>query len=194
MFLKKLIKVLFMVENNILQNLEIIELNDSTMELISSFDCGFTELKDFLVEDSLFQTKQSVNKTYLWVLKDNNQLVAYATVSVDAIVLNTRMRSMMTKKGINYKSLPALKIGRLAVRKGFTGKGIGKIMLGFAMGLVDDINRKAGCRFILVDSKNYLDSEGKNPVDFYLKSGFSPIKEIRGRSVPMFLDTMNVIK
>jgi len=39
-----------------------------------------------------------------------------------------------------------------------------------------------------------LDKEGKNPVDFYLKMGFMPIKDIKGKSVPMFLDTMRVIK
>ena len=32
---------------------EIIELNDSTKDLLSSFECDFSELKDFLVEDAI---------------------------------------------------------------------------------------------------------------------------------------------
>ena len=173
---------------------EIVELNDLTNELVNSFECDFKELKDFLVEDALAQSKHSVNKTYLWILKNSKELVAYVTVCVDAIVLGTKLRTKMEKKGINYKSLPALKIGRLAVNKGFVGRGYGKRIISFIAGLVSDINQKAACRFIVVDSKNYLNKEGKNPVDFYLKMGFSPIKEIKGNSVPMFFDTMRVIK
>ena len=171
---------------------KVVELNDSNLHLIDSFECDFSELSDFLKEDALLQAKQSVNKTYLWV-SDDGVLLAYLTLCVDAILLSAAMRSKLSKKGINYKSLPALKIGRLAVRNGFTGIGIGRKALFFAINLAIEINRRAACRFLTVDAKNYAGA--KNPVGFYEKAGFvftkSPKKS--ADSVPMYLDLLGTI-
>ncbi|MFA6320023.1 MAG: hypothetical protein WCX66_03805 [archaeon] len=173
---------------------DLVELNDSTKGIVYSFVCDFEELKDFLVEDAFNQSVQSVNRTYLFVSKEDKLLLAYVTVCVDAIVLGKSVRNLFSKKGVSYKSLPALKIGRLAVRKGFTKQGLGKNILAFVYGLCLEINKKAACRFITVDSKNYVDDSGKNPIDFYLKMGFSPIKEIKGKNVPLFKDLLGAIK
>jgi len=185
------INYFFMVVD--LLDIEIVELNESTKNLIDSFSCSFVELEKFLQEDALNQRKQCVNKTYFWVLKADGRLVAYLTVCVDAIIIGSAMRSKLSKKGINYKSLPALKIGRLAVNKDFTGKGIGRQLISFATRLAIKINNEASCRFLTVDSKNYSDSLGKNPVEFYKKMGFAKIKEGKNNSVPMYKDLISSI-
>lgn len=173
-------------------NLKIVELDDSNRHLIDSFECDFSELSDFLKEDALLQAKQSVNKTYLWV-SDKGLLLAYMTLCVDAILLSAAMRSKLSQKGISYKSLPALKIGRLAVRNGFTGIGIGRKTLFFAINIAIEINRHAACRFLTVDAKNYAGA--KNPVGFYEKAGFVFTKDPKkgADSIPMYLDLLGTI-
>ncbi|MFA5016173.1 MAG: GNAT family N-acetyltransferase [Methylobacter sp.] len=63
-------------------------------------------------------------------------------------------------------TLPAVKIGRLAVDKRFQSNGVGSLVLDFIKGWFTEGN-KTGCRFIVVDTLNKPDT-----LNFYSKNGF----------------------
>ena len=90
---------------------------------------------------------------------------------------------------VNAKRLrgyPAVKIGRLAVRKNDSRKGYGSIILDFIkMMLVSE--RTSACRFIVVDAY-------KDAIQFYEKNGFSILSagESRSRTCLMYFDLMEL--
>ena len=111
------------------------------------------------------------------------------SVLTDAINLNADLKGYFrSKEKIEYKSLPALKIGRLAVDDDHLGKGIGTQMIYFATFLAREIYSKyCGCRFLTVDAKRGSIPEKDSP-HFYRKLGFDVLKPRDKGSVPMYLD------
>ncbi|MEK6809916.1 MAG: GNAT family N-acetyltransferase [Nanoarchaeota archaeon] len=128
------------------------------------------DLVDFLRDDALRNQEQNLSVTFVWFYR--NRLVSYITLLTDRISLSGKLQDYFMDKGVTYKTLPALKIGRLCVDDEFRGKGLGTLMLRFAVQIAKEINQsKAGCRFITVDAKRNpnppLDS-----VKFYQKLPF----------------------
>jgi len=179
-----------------IEDIEVIELTDATSTYISDFECDLEELKKFLEEDALNQSKQSVNKTFLWISKKNKKLIAYITICADAISLDGVRKDEMQRVGIKYKSLPALKICRMAVKKDYTKQGIGKRMLSFAITRALKINDEAACRFITLDAKNDEKIiESLKPIRFYKKMGFEELKRRpKDNTIHMFRDIIDFIK
>ena len=137
------------------------------------------DLVDFLKEDALQNQKQMLSVTFLWFF--NDKLVSYITLLNDKINLEGDLKHFFSGKGVYYKSLPSLKVGRLCVDDRFLRRGLGKLMMIFAREKAREINKdKAGCRFITVDSK--IDS-----IPFYLKLGFKPLQV---GSTAMYLDLL----
>lgn len=104
----------------------------------------------------------------------------------------SELKDLFRKKGIKYHSLPALKVGRLCVDDRFLRRGIGTLMLAFAVKVAHHIfNEYAGCRFIVLDAKRNSKSD---LVHFYKKLGFLALKERKNRTTPMYLDLVNYIE
>ncbi|MBU1111565.1 MAG: GNAT family N-acetyltransferase, partial [Nanoarchaeota archaeon] len=86
------------------------------------------------------------------------------------------------------KSLPALKIGRLCVDDHYLRRGLGRLMIQFAIQKASEINmNKAGCRFITLDAKRNKDKE-LDSIHFYKIMGFDILKERIKGTTPMYLD------
>ena len=99
---------------------------------------------------------------------------------------------MFRRKGVGYHSLPALKVGRLCVDDRFLRKGLGTLMLAFAVKVANHIfNEYAGCRFIVLDAKR---NHQNDPIHFYKKVGFLPLKERKKGTMPMYLDLINNVE
>ena len=128
------------------------------------------ELIDFLREDALENQKQRLSITFLWFYE--NQLVSYITLLNDKINLESDLKEFFKEKGIHYKSLPALKIGRLCVDDRFLRRGLGRLMILSAIQIANEINRnKAGCRFITLDAKRNTHPK-RDSIHFYKNMGF----------------------
>lgn len=127
--------------------------------------------------------------------KERN-LLGYVTLCADAIGLDKIKHEQMKEKNINYKSLPALKICRMGIKKGFTGRGIGKKMIAFAVKQALRTNEMSACRFITLDAKNDEQiPESKKPMRFYKKMGFLELKTRKKRNtVYMYRDLIDIIK
>ena len=159
------------------------------------FDCKIKDLNEFLRDDALLQQKQKVNITYLWKLKKEQTIAGYITLSCDSIHLSGRKKEEMKRIGISYRALPALKVGRMAVDNKYSKKGLGRLMIWFAIEIVKQMNTYSGCRFLTLESKN--DStlpEPRKPIHFYKKLGFVVTKERKKTSyIPMYRDLFVIL-
>ena len=169
-----------MDEKVTLENLRIAKIKD--FHNLNTFTSYEKELVGFLLEDALDNQKKNLSVTFLWFYQE--QLAAYITLLTDKINLEGDLRESFQNKGIYYRSLPALKVGRLCVNDRFLKRGIGKLMMGFAADKAKEINEdKAGCRFMTVDAK-----EGS--VGFYEKLGFEPMQAKKDSTTAMCLDLL----
>lgn len=160
------------------------------LELIKSFQCHEKELVDFLLEDAYNNQVNKISVTYLFFSQKTKEMVGYLTVLTDAINLNAELKRYFRDKDIHYKSLPALKVGRVAVDDRFARRGIGTRMMDIAIFLAIKIYREtAGCRFITLDAKRGSSAE-TDSTHFYKKIGFHVLKEREKGTIPMYLDIL----
>lgn len=166
-------------------------LSEKHKPLLDGF-CSFEkELENFLKQDALDNQEKRISKTHLWFHKPTGKLLGYMTLLTDKISLEAELKQEFRNKGINYKSLPALKIGRLCVHDDFLRKGIGTYMIDSVIFIVHKINEFAGCRFITIDAKRNPD-KSKDSIHFYISKGFKIYKErIKGTS-PMYRDVFKL--
>ncbi len=145
----------------------LIRLNESVE--LNSFDCGDSDLNEFLYADSRDFQKKRLAVTYL-LMKDDN-LVAFFSVLNDKISINEIKNpnifddfKSIFPVGKKLSSYPAVKIGRLGVDKKYQGKKIGEKLINYTIKLFCTNNR-TGCGFITVDAY-------RQSLNFYEKMGF----------------------
>lgn len=154
---------------------------------VSGFSCYERELVDFLKEDALVNQNAGVSTTYLFLEKTTKTLLGYITLLTDAVHLDQDLKEYFRKQSIDYKSLPALKIGRIPVDDNYQRRGIGTRMVDFSIVVARKISSDVGCRFITLDAKKNQDIS-KSSVHFYKKMGFSVLKERAKGTTPMYFD------
>ena len=207
-----------MIENtkkryNSLNEINFVPLSSDYIQLLEKFKTYQTELRKFLIEDALNNQGIFISKTYLLFDKENfNQhkqdisklmLLGYVTITADSINLDSSLKEMFREKGVNYKSLPAMKIGRLCVDKRFERSGLGRMLIAFCIKQACALNNEYACRFITLDAKRHNEIE-KDSLHFYTKMGFEVllhrnkskidlIKQTSGLA-PMYLDLYHIIK
>ena len=170
-------------------DIKIVRMNET--HSITKFKSYEPELVNFLVEDALNNQNHKISVTYLWFL-NTGELVGYVTLLNDRINLEGDLKVFFRTKGIQYHSLPALKIGRLCVDDRFLRRGIGTIMIDFSIKVAFHIFEKySGCRFIVLDAKR---NQMNDPIHFYKKLGFKELKERKKGATPMYFDLTNNIK
>ncbi len=168
--------------------LKVEKLSEKYKALLQNFKTDNAELEKFLVEDALSNQELAISNTYLWFYRPNNALVGYITILTDAVgVHGTELGGHFRDKGIRYKTLPALKIGRICVSKEYLDRGIGTYMVKFAMVKLLAIEQEAGCRFIFADVK-------REAIHFYKKLGFVVLKAREKGTIPMYLDMLKQIE
>ena len=169
--------------------LERLEPND---QRDADFDCGIDDLNEFFFEDSKKACQALIAVTYAWI--EDNKTLAYFSVSNDAIsrevdkkAYNKAARQVPNAK--RFISLPAVKIGRLAVTKTHQANGFGSFVLDFIKGWFIEGN-KTGCRFIVVDALN-----NQKTLQFYQRNGFKYLnpKDERDKTRLMYFDLFSVL-
>lgn len=143
---------------------------------ISSFDCGHQDLNDFLREDAKLHIVQLMATTFLVRSKADGTLVAYFSLSNDSMrydeaAFKSRREWNKIRKKVpqakRYRTMPAVKIGRLAVCNQLQRSGIGTDLMNYIKFWFTTDN-KTGCRFIVVDAHN-----STRTTDYYQKQGFT---------------------
>lgn len=111
------------------------------------FDCEEDELTAYLTDGTAARDQaSSVARTYL--VRSQGELVAYFNVLADAIRLETKEKP----DGIVYSSVPALKLGRMGVERGFKKRGVGHWILDYVVGMARATSVSVGIRYVTLDA------------------------------------------
>jgi GNAT superfamily N-acetyltransferase len=138
--------------------------------VIGEFESSDAELNEFLHNDALKYLRARLAATYL--VKVEQDIAAYFTLANDALARKGDSKTEWNRlnRGIpnekRRRSYPAVKIGRLAVSKKYTGQGLGRRILSLVTRLYQIDDFQAGCRFITVDAYHTATA-------FYEKNGFA---------------------
>ncbi|MCL2174504.1 MAG: hypothetical protein FWB73_00515 [Treponema sp.] len=142
-----------------------------------SFNCQIDEYNNYLHQDAIRSLNDHIAKTWLLREHKSNKIVAYMALIMDSIKLS------FTEKELHnldypFKTIPAMKIAKLAVDSDFSEKykGIGSFLIDSAMGIAADCNEDyCAARFLTVDA-DIEHNEGV--LAFYEKNGFIPNAEL----------------
>ena len=154
------------------------------------FDCGESDLNDFLLNDAKLYAQGLVAVTY--IIEDDDMTVAFFSLSNDRISLSEsdnatwrRIRSAFPHRK-HRSDYPAVKIGRLGVNVSAQHRHIGTDILDFVKQTFITNNR-TGCCFVTVDAL-------KSAVPFYVDNGFKPLRKVNeGETIPMYYDLTQLI-
>ena len=146
---------------------------------IKPFDCEDEDLNDFLFNEAVSYQKELLATTF--VMENDKQTLGYYSLLNDSLQLKEEMfasksqfrkflRELMPYPKRHLKTIPALKIGRLAIDKTFKGKGLGSVIMANIISKCIKMNEEQACRLITVDAY-------KQAVPFYQKMGFKFIIE-----------------
>jgi hypothetical protein len=148
---------------------------------LGAFHCVIPEYRQYLVDEAMKAQTELVAVTWLLCDRSHGDVIAYMSLINDAIKLSA------TEKEIHhldypFKTIPAMKIAKLAVSTAFAEKyrGIGSRMIDLATGIAEDTNEKhSACRFLTVDADIEHD---EGVTDFYVKNSFVPNAETNRKS------------
>ena len=166
---------------NIKSNVSLLSIKDVDNISHYSFDSEIEEYNDFLkIADKFYDI--NVSKTFLLIHNSTKELLAYMTLSADSIKLTNEEKDIHEISKVPYASIPALKIGKLAVNKNLSDdakmKGYGSFMLELARAFAYTMNDMGiACRFITVDAD--IEYSLDTPL-FYVKNGF--VENLSNRS------------
>lgn len=136
---------------------------------LGDFDCGISDYNEFLQSDAPIYIEQNICQVKLLLNKVTADIIGYMALSSDSFRLDGEEK-INERLDIPYNSVPALKIGKLAINIKNKDKPYGSFMLWLALGYAEQLNRLGvGCRFILVDAD--LEHNPETPM-FYEKNGF----------------------
>ena len=161
----------------LLKNYTFSPFNQEVLDTCKPFDCGHEDLNDFFLNDCILYSNELIGKSYCFTLDKNPEMIVCAfTISNDSVKVTDLPNSR--KKKVNeliprtkqFRSYPAVLIGRLGVNQAFKGKGIGPELMDFIKAWFIDGENKTGCRFIVVDSYNE-----PGPISFYAKCDFKTL-------------------
>ena len=155
-----------------LQDVSVLVLTEN--HSIKPFDCEDDDLNEFLFEEAIPYRKEKLATTF--VVENNEHTLGYYSLLNDSLQLKEEMftsksqfrkflRELMPYPKRHLKTIPALKIGRLAIDKTFKGKGLGSVIMANIISKCIKMNQEQACRLITVDAY-------KQAVPFYQKMGF----------------------
>ena len=155
-----------------LQDVSVLVLTEN--HSIKPFDCEDDDLNEFLFQEAVPYRKELLATTF--VMENDKQTLGYYSLLNDSLQLKEEMftsksqfrkflRELVPYPKRHLKTIPALKIGRLAIDKTFKGKGLGSVIMANIISKCIKMNQEQACRLITVDAY-------KQAVPFYQKMGF----------------------
>jgi len=145
-------------------------------ETVGSFDCGDTDLNDFIINEAHHYRRALLAVTYVMEHRETGGVVGYFSLANDRVSITdfkdkTEFNRFRRHRFVNEKRLrsyPAVKLCRLGVTQDMRGKNVGSTLLDFVK-LYFIGENKTGCRFLTVDA--YPDA-----VPFYEHNDFHPLR------------------
>ncbi len=130
---------------------------------LSTFDCGDTDLNDFIKNDAFVYLEKKLATTILFFYQE--KIIGFVSIAADSLKLNLEEKEVYNIHQKKLEDIPAVKLARLAVNKTFQEQGIGTNILKWTIGYALECSDKVAIRFITVDAYN-------DKVNFYQRFNF----------------------
>jgi hypothetical protein len=143
---------------------------------LDSFLCKIEEYNDYLFQEAVRSQKDQMALTWLLRERSSGAIAAYMSLIADAIKLSATEKELHQLE-YTFKTVPAMKIAKLAVSSPFYDKytGIGSLMVDMAIQIAESCNEQYfACRFITVDADI---EHNESVIGFYQKMALSPMKK-----------------
>ena len=140
--------------------LKVVQLNATHDK--ATFNSDSEPLNRYFKEQASQDIKRRVAACFVAITLDN-EIVAYYTLA-SASVLLTELPELLLKKLPRYPTIPAVRMGRLAVSTQYKGQGIGATLLADA--LLRSASNEIAAYALIVDAKD------TKAVAFYQHHGF----------------------
>lgn len=140
-----------------------------------SFDCGeANEYVTFLRQKAILLDNLAVTKSFVMIHNKTKELIGYFSLSADTVKLTLDEKAESDMEAVDFMSLPALKLGKLAINKGLSEDSKRKGYGSFVLDIVDTyafemLENGVACRFVTVDAD--IEYNPDTP-EFYKKNGF----------------------
>lgn len=128
----------------------------------TTFHCHSEPLNRYLREQASQDIRRRVAACFVALTQDQ-RIAGYYTLASASLLL-TDLPANISKKLPRYPTVPAVRMGRLAIDKSFTGQGLGGALLADAL---DRAARAEIAAFALV-----VDAKDNAAVSFYQHHGF----------------------
>jgi len=148
--------------------------------VLDDFSCNITEYNDYLFKDALRSQNDHIALTWLLKERASGSITAYMSLISDSVKLSVPEKETH-KLNYPFKTIPAMKIAKLAVSKPAQEKykGIGTYMITIALTIARICNRQLfACRFLTVDADI---EHNENVIEFYTKNGFISNAEMNNK-------------
>lgn len=136
----------------------------------SAFDCGSAELNHYLQKQAGQDVRRHAAACFLLIDRRASAVAGFYTLSAASIYLADLPQSLQ-KKLPRYPTVPAVRIGRLAIDWHYQGQKLGGVLL------FDAIKRshaaELGIAVVLVDAKD------ERAAEFYEYHGFTALSSDR---------------
>ncbi|NJS36105.1 MAG: GNAT family N-acetyltransferase [Brachymonas sp.] len=134
----------------------------------SDFDCGSEPLNRYLREQATQDMRRRIAACF--VAQDNEQalIAGYYTLASASVLLNA-LPPATAKKLPRYPTVPAIRMGRLAVDQRSKGQGLGAALLADALSRA--LKSEIAAYALIVDAKDVAAAE------FYRHHGFIALPE-----------------
>jgi len=137
---------------------------DTALHDRNQFDSGSTALNRYLCEQVSQDMRRRVTACFVAV-DDDAHVAGYYTLSTASVPL-LDLPETLRRKLPRYDSVPAVRMGRLAVDLAFQGQGLGAALLISAL--------KRSARSDIASAIFFVDAKDDQAASFYKKYGFAP--------------------
>jgi GNAT superfamily N-acetyltransferase len=117
---------------------------------LKNFDCGNSDLNNFLIKHALKNQQSDSSTTYIACLE--NDVIGYYTLTVASVIHENAPPRI--SKGLPKYPIPVALLARLAVSKKFQKKSIGRGLLKNCLIRVNQAADLIGIRALLVHAKD----------------------------------------
>ena len=136
----------------------------------AAFSCGSATLDRYLQQQARQDAEKSVAAPFVLTAPPALRVLGYYTLSA-SLVNASELPDALAKRLPRYPQLPVTLLGRLAVDKTMTGKGMGQFLLMNALHRCSEVAANIAAMAVVVDAK---DEEAEA---FYRHFGFVPLQQ-----------------
>lgn len=135
-----------------------------------SFDCGDSDLNEFLRRYARQSHDKGASKTFLAISKDDGKTIL-GFYSLSPASIEYSRAPGLVRKGLGRYEVPAFRLGRLAVAVAFQGRGMGTQLLLAAGKRCIRAASEVGGVALLIDAKN------EKVAQWYAQCGAIPLHD-----------------